>query len=135
MHVAQIVGDLAIAQPLGKRGEKIVVGEVLAPNSSRTSLPALTRRTIQVEQAPPGLAIDPTSWLPVGTGPWWLRRPGSTWSRILPRSRSERHSGLRMNLHEYIHPHALRRDEAVLLRLVIFMGAHQLDTLAGEGRG
>ncbi len=54
---------------------------------------------------------------------------------VLPGRRGKHQPSLGMNLHEDVHPHALRGDEAVLFFFAISMGADQLEALLREGRG
>ena len=53
---------------------------------------------------------------------------------VLPCRRRKHQLGLRMDVHEDIHSHALRRDEAVLRCLVVSVRANQSHTLRGERR-
>ena len=53
---------------------------------------------------------------------------------VLPRRRRKNQARLGMNVHENIHPHPLRRDKAMLLRLVVSMGADEFEALLSESR-
>ena len=133
MHVRGIVADRSVAQPLRQPVQEILVRELLAPDR-REFLAGLDQRPVEVEQADES---GPLSG-PVGdcqNRPAMAEQAGQNMVRVLPRGRGEYESGVWMDLHEDVHPHALRRDEAVLFRLVIGMGAEQLEALPGEGSG
>src|SRR5580692_4097562 len=127
-----IVADLPVAQPFLKRAQKIIVGKLLAPDGRK--LPAcFDERSVEIEQADQSWPLTgPVSYRK--NWPLMATQTGQHMMTVLPRRGRKNQSGFEMNIHKNIHTHALRRDESVLLRLVVGMGAHKFDALLSEGR-
>jgi hypothetical protein len=127
------VSDLAVAQPFRQPGVEVIVREVLAPYR-REFLAGFCERPIQIEQAHQSRPL-PRPVCDRQNRPLVAAQAGQHVMTVLPRRRGENDPGFGMDLHEHIHSHALRRDEAMLFLLVVGVSANKFEALLRKGRG
>ena len=124
--VAYIVAACARRQPLAKPRDKILVGEILAPER-RIFHAGLGERAVQIQHADqtgPGAR-------PIGDGEnraVMSRQPGQHVMRILPDRLGDDERRLRIDRSKDFDPLALRRNETVPNVFLVRMCPHDLET-------
>ena len=130
VHVRQIVADPSCLEPLVEALQEELVFEIETPDR-RELAACLGERTVQVQQTDESRPLT----RPVGHGK--NRSLVTAQSRqnmmaVLPGGGGKHQLRVGMDLHENVHALALRGNESVLFRLVIRVGAHQLEALLRE---
>ncbi len=130
-HVAGVVIDLALANPLADAAPEELVGEVFAPDGAVFDA-GLGQRAVEVEHAHQAGPLP----APVGDGEdraTMVAQTGQHMMAVLPHRFGDDQTSVGINVLEDLHAHALTGDEAVLLHRIVGMPAFDGDALFGKG--